>query len=120
MERSLRRIARYADGWMSNQIELAMFKDYQGRLREMVTEEGRDPNAFKTVSILRRFGKPRSRASVSLKRKAFSMPITKKTSHEKAWKSGPPAAPSNVASTACVDLSTPGSTTSLFARSAPI
>ena len=26
-----------------------MFKDYQGRLREMVTEEGRDPNAFKTV-----------------------------------------------------------------------
>jgi len=49
VERSLRRIARYADGWMSNQIELAMFKDYQGRLREMVTEEGRDPNAFKTV-----------------------------------------------------------------------
>jgi alkanesulfonate monooxygenase SsuD/methylene tetrahydromethanopterin reductase-like flavin-dependent oxidoreductase (luciferase family) len=49
VERSLRRIARYADGWMSNQIELAMFKDYQGRLREMVTEEGRDSNAFKTV-----------------------------------------------------------------------
>jgi alkanesulfonate monooxygenase SsuD/methylene tetrahydromethanopterin reductase-like flavin-dependent oxidoreductase (luciferase family) len=49
VERSLRRIARYADGWMSNQIELAMFKDYQGRLREMFTEEGRDPNAFKTV-----------------------------------------------------------------------
>src|SRR5882672_4239724 len=36
VEHSLRRIARYADGWMSNQIELAMFKDYQGRLREMV------------------------------------------------------------------------------------
>src|SRR5258705_11289362 len=37
VERSLRRITRYADGWMSNQIELAMFKDYQGRLRAMVT-----------------------------------------------------------------------------------
>jgi alkanesulfonate monooxygenase SsuD/methylene tetrahydromethanopterin reductase-like flavin-dependent oxidoreductase (luciferase family) len=49
VERSLRRIARYADGWMSNQIELAMFKDYQDRLRRMVAEEGRDSNAFKTV-----------------------------------------------------------------------
>jgi len=54
------------------------------------------------------------------KQRLFSMPITKKTSHEKALKSGPPAAPSSIASTACVDLSTPGSTTSLFARSAPI
>ena len=49
VERSLRRIARYADGWMTNQIELAMFKDYLGRLREMLVQEGRDPDAFKTV-----------------------------------------------------------------------
>jgi alkanesulfonate monooxygenase SsuD/methylene tetrahydromethanopterin reductase-like flavin-dependent oxidoreductase (luciferase family) len=49
VERSLRRIARYADGWMTNQIELAMFQDYLGRLRELLVEEGRDPNAFKTV-----------------------------------------------------------------------
>jgi alkanesulfonate monooxygenase SsuD/methylene tetrahydromethanopterin reductase-like flavin-dependent oxidoreductase (luciferase family) len=49
VERSLRRIARYADGWMTNQIELAMFKDYLGRLRDMLVQEGRDPNAFKTV-----------------------------------------------------------------------
>jgi alkanesulfonate monooxygenase SsuD/methylene tetrahydromethanopterin reductase-like flavin-dependent oxidoreductase (luciferase family) len=49
VERSLRRIARYADGWMTNQIELAMFRDYLGRLREMLFEEGRDPNKFKTV-----------------------------------------------------------------------
>lgn len=49
VERSLRRMARYADGWMSNQIELAMFQEYSGRLREMLVEEGRDPNAFKTV-----------------------------------------------------------------------
>jgi len=49
VERSLRRIARHADGWMSNQIELAMFRDYLGRLHEMLTEEGRDPGLFKTV-----------------------------------------------------------------------
>jgi alkanesulfonate monooxygenase SsuD/methylene tetrahydromethanopterin reductase-like flavin-dependent oxidoreductase (luciferase family) len=49
VERSLRRIARYADGWMTNQIELAMFQDYLGRVREMLVEEGRKPNEFKTV-----------------------------------------------------------------------
>ncbi len=49
VERSLRRIARYADGWMSNQIELSMFRDYRGRLAELLVEEGRDPTAFKTV-----------------------------------------------------------------------
>jgi alkanesulfonate monooxygenase SsuD/methylene tetrahydromethanopterin reductase-like flavin-dependent oxidoreductase (luciferase family) len=49
VERSLRRIARYADGWMTNQIELAMFQDYLGRLRDMLLEEGREPNKFKTV-----------------------------------------------------------------------
>ena len=49
VERSLRRIARYADGWMTNQIELTMFKDYLGRLQRMLVEEGRDPNAFKTI-----------------------------------------------------------------------
>ena len=49
VERSLRRIARYADGWMTNQIELAMFQDYRGRLREMLLEEGRDPEQFKTA-----------------------------------------------------------------------
>jgi alkanesulfonate monooxygenase SsuD/methylene tetrahydromethanopterin reductase-like flavin-dependent oxidoreductase (luciferase family) len=48
-ERSLRRIARYADGWMTNQIELTMFQDHLGRLREMLVEQGRDPDEFKTV-----------------------------------------------------------------------
>ena len=49
VERSLRRIARLADGWMTNQIELSMFQDYLGRLREMLIEEKRDPKEFKTV-----------------------------------------------------------------------
>ncbi len=49
VERSLRRIARYADGWMSNQIDLSMFRQHKARLREMLAEEGRDPDAFKTI-----------------------------------------------------------------------
>lgn len=49
VERSLRRIARYADGWMTNQIELPLLQDYLKRLREMLVEEGRDPEKFKTV-----------------------------------------------------------------------
>jgi alkanesulfonate monooxygenase SsuD/methylene tetrahydromethanopterin reductase-like flavin-dependent oxidoreductase (luciferase family) len=49
VERSLRRIARYADGWMTNQIELGMFREYAARLREMLVQEGRDPSAFKMV-----------------------------------------------------------------------
>ena len=49
VEGALRRIARYADGWMTNQIELALFQEYSARLRQMVIEEGRDPDRFKTV-----------------------------------------------------------------------
>lgn len=49
VERSLRRMAHHADGWMSNQIEVSMFRDHKARLREMLIEEGRDPDAFKTV-----------------------------------------------------------------------
>ena len=49
VERALRRIARYADGWMTNQIEPRLFRDYASRLREMLLEEGRDPGSFKTV-----------------------------------------------------------------------
>lgn len=49
VDRSLRRIARHADGWMSNQIEVSLLRDHKARLREMLVEEGRDPDAFKTV-----------------------------------------------------------------------
>jgi alkanesulfonate monooxygenase SsuD/methylene tetrahydromethanopterin reductase-like flavin-dependent oxidoreductase (luciferase family) len=48
VERALRRIARLADGWMTNQIELARFQEYSGRLRDLLVEEGRDPSKFKT------------------------------------------------------------------------
>ena len=49
VDRSLKRIARYADGWMTNQIKLEVFKDYFVRIRKMLAEEGRDPNQFKTT-----------------------------------------------------------------------
>jgi alkanesulfonate monooxygenase SsuD/methylene tetrahydromethanopterin reductase-like flavin-dependent oxidoreductase (luciferase family) len=49
VERSLRRIARYADGWMTNQIELTMFQEYRRRLSDMLVQEERDPDKFKTV-----------------------------------------------------------------------
>jgi alkanesulfonate monooxygenase SsuD/methylene tetrahydromethanopterin reductase-like flavin-dependent oxidoreductase (luciferase family) len=49
VERALRRIARHADGWMTNQIELPLFQSHATRLREMLIEEGRDPEGFKTV-----------------------------------------------------------------------
>jgi alkanesulfonate monooxygenase SsuD/methylene tetrahydromethanopterin reductase-like flavin-dependent oxidoreductase (luciferase family) len=49
VERALRRIARFADGWMTNQIELPLFLDYLARLRRMLIDEGRDPDKFKTV-----------------------------------------------------------------------
>lgn len=49
VDRALRRIARYADGWMTNQIEPRLFRDYATRLREMLAEEGRDPDSFKTA-----------------------------------------------------------------------
>jgi alkanesulfonate monooxygenase SsuD/methylene tetrahydromethanopterin reductase-like flavin-dependent oxidoreductase (luciferase family) len=49
VERALRRIARYADGWMSNQIELSMFREHKARTCELLVEEARDPETFKTV-----------------------------------------------------------------------
>jgi alkanesulfonate monooxygenase SsuD/methylene tetrahydromethanopterin reductase-like flavin-dependent oxidoreductase (luciferase family) len=49
VERALRRIARYADGWMTNQIEPELFKTYSQRLSALLVEEGRDPRRFKTA-----------------------------------------------------------------------
>lgn len=49
VERALRRIARYADGWMTNQIEPEPFEDHLSRLRKMLVEEGRDPDRFRTA-----------------------------------------------------------------------
>ena len=43
IERSFRRIARYADGWMTNKLSPAEFRKQWARIGAMAREEGRDP-----------------------------------------------------------------------------
>lgn len=46
VERSFRRVARYADGWMTNKLSPGEFREQFGRVRAMAREEGRDPAAL--------------------------------------------------------------------------
>jgi len=43
VERGLRRVARYADGWMTNKVTPAQFAEQWARIGKMAREEGRDP-----------------------------------------------------------------------------
>ncbi|HEY3304301.1 MAG TPA: LLM class flavin-dependent oxidoreductase [Candidatus Binatia bacterium] len=43
IERSFRRVARYADGWMTNKVSPEQFRRQWSRILEMAREEGRDP-----------------------------------------------------------------------------
>jgi alkanesulfonate monooxygenase SsuD/methylene tetrahydromethanopterin reductase-like flavin-dependent oxidoreductase (luciferase family) len=43
VERSFRRVARHADGWMTNKLSPAEFREQFGRVQAMAREEGRDP-----------------------------------------------------------------------------
>jgi alkanesulfonate monooxygenase SsuD/methylene tetrahydromethanopterin reductase-like flavin-dependent oxidoreductase (luciferase family) len=43
VERNLRRVARYADGWMTNKVSPEEFRRQWARLTAMAREEGRDP-----------------------------------------------------------------------------
>jgi alkanesulfonate monooxygenase SsuD/methylene tetrahydromethanopterin reductase-like flavin-dependent oxidoreductase (luciferase family) len=43
IERSFRRIARYADGWMTNKLSPEEFRKQWARIGAMAREEGRDP-----------------------------------------------------------------------------
>jgi alkanesulfonate monooxygenase SsuD/methylene tetrahydromethanopterin reductase-like flavin-dependent oxidoreductase (luciferase family) len=43
VERSFRRVARLADGWMTNKLSPSEFAEQFGRVRAMAKEEGRDP-----------------------------------------------------------------------------
>ena len=49
VERSFRRVARLADGWMTNKISPQVFADQWGTVKQMAAEEGRDPNALGNV-----------------------------------------------------------------------
>jgi len=44
VERAYRRVARYADGWMTNKLSPAEFRTQLARVRAMAREEGRDPS----------------------------------------------------------------------------
>ncbi len=43
IERSFRRVARYADGWMTNKVNPEQFRHQWDRIAEMAREEGRNP-----------------------------------------------------------------------------
>jgi alkanesulfonate monooxygenase SsuD/methylene tetrahydromethanopterin reductase-like flavin-dependent oxidoreductase (luciferase family) len=43
IERSFRRVARYADGWMTNKVTPAQFRQQWTRIAAMAREEGREP-----------------------------------------------------------------------------
>ena len=43
VERNLRRVARYADGWMTNKLSPAEFRRQWARIAAFAREEGRDP-----------------------------------------------------------------------------
>jgi alkanesulfonate monooxygenase SsuD/methylene tetrahydromethanopterin reductase-like flavin-dependent oxidoreductase (luciferase family) len=49
VERSFRRVARLADGWMTNKISPAIFAEQWGIIRQMAADEGRDPSALGNV-----------------------------------------------------------------------
>jgi len=46
VERSFRRVARYADGWMTNKLSPSEFSAQFGRVCSMAKEEGRDPSTL--------------------------------------------------------------------------
>src|SRR5262245_23975624 len=46
VERSFRRVAKYADGWMTNKLSPSEFAAQFGRIRAMAKDEGRDPTAL--------------------------------------------------------------------------
>jgi alkanesulfonate monooxygenase SsuD/methylene tetrahydromethanopterin reductase-like flavin-dependent oxidoreductase (luciferase family) len=46
IERSFRRVARYADGWMTNKVSPAEFRRQWAEIARMAREEGRDPAAL--------------------------------------------------------------------------
>jgi alkanesulfonate monooxygenase SsuD/methylene tetrahydromethanopterin reductase-like flavin-dependent oxidoreductase (luciferase family) len=46
VERGFRRVARYADGWMTNKVSPEEFRSQWSRIAAMAREEGRDPAAL--------------------------------------------------------------------------
>src|SRR5579875_2244724 len=49
VERAFRRVARLADGWMTNKVPPGTFAEQWAAIRRMAAEEGRDPDALGNV-----------------------------------------------------------------------
>lgn len=49
VERGLRRVARYADGWMTNKVSPDEFRQQWAQITRMAREEGRDPARLGSV-----------------------------------------------------------------------
>ena len=49
IERSFRRVARHADGWMTNKVSPGQFREQWSRISRMAREEGRDPDKLGTA-----------------------------------------------------------------------
>ncbi len=49
VDRAFRRVARLADGWMTNKIPPAVFTEQWGLIRRMAREEGRNPDALGNI-----------------------------------------------------------------------
>jgi len=49
VERAFRRVARLADGWMTNKIPPAVFAEQWGTIRRMAQEEGRNPETLGNI-----------------------------------------------------------------------
>ena len=51
------RVARYADGWMTNKVSPEQFKQQWARIQEMAREEGRDPAKLPRIFFVNWFRK---------------------------------------------------------------
>jgi alkanesulfonate monooxygenase SsuD/methylene tetrahydromethanopterin reductase-like flavin-dependent oxidoreductase (luciferase family) len=49
VERGLRRVARYADGWMTNKVSPDEFRQQWAQITRLTREEGRDPARLSSV-----------------------------------------------------------------------
>lgn len=48
VERALRRVARYGDGWMTGTTQPSGFADYWSRIQQYAADAGRDPSALES------------------------------------------------------------------------
>ncbi len=49
IERSFRRVARFADGWMTNKVSPQEFRTSWSRIKKMAVEEGRNPDKLQSA-----------------------------------------------------------------------